>query len=157
MHGHPDSFGRVKSKSRTIPPGLPPVKTREHGILATAPSAPTLEAEAGIEPANGSFADFCLTTWLLRRRWRGARLGAGRGLSMERMQYMKWPACAGQSAGSHNRVRANVATAAFHAVVAAPKAVELLHERLHDCRIIGEDTGFEVAAPVTFGADAGAS
>ena len=26
-----------------------------------------MEAEAGIEPANGSFADFCLTTWLLRR------------------------------------------------------------------------------------------
>ena len=37
-----------------------------------------VEAEAGIEPANGSFADFCLTTWLLRRL-RGAETRAGGG------------------------------------------------------------------------------
>jgi hypothetical protein len=39
-----------------------------------------LEAEAGIEPANGSFADFCLTTWLLRR-CAGRRVGRATGLS----------------------------------------------------------------------------
>ncbi|MFM2243159.1 MAG: hypothetical protein RLZ97_2014, partial [Verrucomicrobiota bacterium] len=35
-----------------------------------------LEAEVGIEPTNGSFANFCLTTWLLRRL---TASGAGRG------------------------------------------------------------------------------
>lgn len=27
-----------------------------------------MEAEVGIEPTNGGFANLCLTTWLLRRR-----------------------------------------------------------------------------------------
>ena len=37
-----------------------------------------LEAEAGIEPANGSFANFCLTTWLLRR-FGAALIASGAG------------------------------------------------------------------------------
>ena len=34
-----------------------------------------LEARAGIEPANGAFAELCLTTWLPRREYSSNRDG----------------------------------------------------------------------------------
>ena len=45
-----------------LPILLPTDPSLSHKLLIV-----RMEAEAGIEPANGSFADFCLTTWLLRR------------------------------------------------------------------------------------------
>lgn len=48
-----------------------------------------MEAEAGIEPANGSFADFCLTTWRLRRERMGGEDCAG-GVGCQWVGVGKW-------------------------------------------------------------------
>ena len=55
-HPDPKRPGAPRAKARVCCPGLWP------GVL------PFSEAPTGVEPANGGFANLCLTTWLRRHR-----------------------------------------------------------------------------------------